>query len=65
MEIERNGLSEAVRLMQTASSLAGNYRREVERKSADTFWRSIGIGRGEDATGFAPSPLHASGKGGC
>jgi hypothetical protein len=42
-KIDERGLNEAVRLMQTAGSIGGYWRRETERLAALTFWRAVGF----------------------
>ena len=42
--VDVDGLNEACRLMTVAAGLGRNLRRELERKSAATFWRAVGAG---------------------
>lgn len=42
-QIDTTGLNEAARLMQTADSIGGEVRRQIERKAALTFWKSVGM----------------------
>lgn len=42
-QIDTTGLNEAARLMQTADSIGGEVRRQIERKAAHTFWKSCGM----------------------
>lgn len=41
--IDTTQLNEAVRLATTADSIGGEVRRQIERKAALTFWKSVGM----------------------
>lgn len=43
IEIDTTELNEAVRLAETADSIGGEVRRQIERKAALAFWKSVGM----------------------